>query len=268
MKLHSRKSQPGKLQPRRRPEQSKYTLARAVFYSFFLHASIVAVALFLHFLTIPKAVLPPSYQVKLVGQPKESVPIPAAAPAPPKKEAVPVAAAKPSPKSKKAVVALKKVAPKKDSLPDLTRQKKTPAPVEHAKPSEATTKNPPAIPAAPAVPSAGPATAGKKSEGQGVDVTPQQDFKYSWYIVNVSEKIRQNWSPPPDSKDAKARVVFKVNRSGWVIGVRLDDEHSKGSFTFKQAAYRAIQTSNPFPPLPEEFFQPSLEFIVDLIPEE
>ncbi|MCK9419018.1 MAG: cell envelope integrity protein TolA [Nitrospirae bacterium] len=262
MKLHSRK-RPSRIVPsRKRPEQSKYTLALAVSYSFFLHAAIVAVALFLHFLVIPKTVLPPSYQVKLVGQPKETVPIPAAAPVPPKKEAMPDTA-KPSPKTKKAAVELKKAARKKDSIPDLTLKKKTPAPMEQTKSSEATPKKSPAIPSAPAE---GPATAGKKSEG--VDVTPRQDFKYSWYIDTVSEKIRQNWNPPPDSINAKARVIFKINRSGWLVAVRLDDDYSNGSFTFKQAAYRAIQASNPFPRLPDEFFQQSLEFTVDLIPED
>jgi hypothetical protein len=87
-------------------------------------------------------------------------------------------------------------------------------------------------------------------------------------ISEERAEIKQNWNPPPDSKDAKARVIFKINRSGWVITVRLDDDHSYGSFTFKQAAYRAISASNPFPSLPEEFFQPSLEFTVDLIPED
>ena len=157
---------------RERPEQSEYTLAIAVFYSFFLHAAVVVAALFVHYLVIPKAVFPPAYQVKLVGQPNESVPTQtptsAAAPSPPKQEAMPVTA-KPSPKSKKAVVALKKVAPKKDSLPDLTRQKKTLAPLEQTKSNEATTQKSPVIPSVPAVPAAGPATTGKRSEG--VDVT-------------------------------------------------------------------------------------------------
>ncbi len=124
----------------------------------------------------------------------------------------------------------------------------------------------PISPTSPSVPVEAPAATAKKSEG--VDVTPSQDFKYSWYIDTVAEKIKQNWNPPPDGKDAKARVIFKINRSGWVMTVRLDDEHSYGSFTFKQAAYRAISASNPFPSLPDEFFQPSLEFTVDLIPED
>jgi len=264
MMLSSRKSP-----SRNRPEQSGYTLALAVFYSFFLHAAIVGVALFVHFFVIPKAVFLPSYQVKLVGQPKESEPTSAAAPAaapapaPLKKETTP--AVKPSPKSKKAVAALKKVAPKKDLVPDLTQQKKTAAPVEQTKSSEAA---PEKLPVVPAVPAAGPAATGKKSEGIG-SITPQQDFKdskYSWYIDVVSNRIGQNWNPPPDSKDAKARVIFKINRSGLIIFARVDKEHSNCSDTFERAALRAIYASNPFPRFTDEFFQSSLEFTVDLIP--
>jgi outer membrane biosynthesis protein TonB len=261
-----------KLPSGKRFGQSEHEMALAVFFSFLLHVAVLFVALFLHFSVFPKTVIPPAYQVKLVGPPKELVSAPAAAPpekrlapapaAPiPKKEAMP-AAAKPSPMQKKAAVELKKPAPKKNALPDPGHLKQKPAPLEQTKAKETAPRESPAAPS----PSAdiSPA-AGKKSEG--VAVTSQQDFKYSWYLDNVREKIRQNWNPPPDMKDAKATVVFKVNRSGWVVAVQLDNAHSNGSFQFKAAAMRAIQTSNPFPPLPEEFYKQSLEFSVDLVPE-
>ena len=264
MKLSSRKRH-----ARKRPEQSGYTLALAVFYSFFLHAAVVVIILLLHFLVIPKAVLLPSYQVKLVGPPKESVSAPAAAPVPPKKEAMPETA-KPSPKLKKAVVAVKKAAvelkkalPKKDSMPDLTRQKKTPAPSEQTKSSEATPQKSAASPSAPVE---GHATTGMKSENVGV--TTQQDFKDSAYLAIVIEQIKRNWNPPLDVKDAKARIIFKVDRLGRVVAVQRDDEHSNGSFAFKQAAERAIHASNPFPRLPDDYFKQSVEFTVDLAPED
>jgi outer membrane biosynthesis protein TonB len=251
-----------KLPSRNQPEQSGYPLALAVFYSFFLHAAVVVVILLLHFLVIPKAVLLPSYQVKLVGPPKESAPTPAAAPVSPKKEAMPETA-KPAPKLKKAVVEVKKAEPKKASMPDLTQQKKTPAPVEQAKVNETTPQKPPA---SPAIPIEGPAATGKKSENVGV--TTQQDFKDSAYLAIVIEQIRRNWHPPLDVKDAKARIVFKVDRSGRVVDVQRDDAQSNGSFAFKQAAERAIRASNPFPHLPDDYFKQSLEFTVDLAPED
>jgi outer membrane biosynthesis protein TonB len=260
-----------KLPSGKRFGKSEHELALAVFVSFFLHAAVVFVALFLHFSVFPKTALPPVYQVKLVGPPKDLAASPAAeppknelVPAPaapiPKKEIMP-AAAKPAQIPKKAAVELKKSASKKEAQPGPGNLKQKPSSLAHTKAIETVPQESPTVPA----PSAGSPAAVKQSEG--VAVTSQQDFKYAWYLVSVSEKIRQNWSPPPDSKDAKARVIFKVNRSGWVIAVLLDDEHSGGSFSFKQAAVRAIHASNPFPPLPDEFFKQSLEFSVDLIPE-
>lgn len=254
-----------KLPSGKRLGQSEYELALAVFFSFFLHAALVFAALFLYFWGGPKTVLAPVYQVKLVGRPDEpapAAPASAAAPEPPRQDAAPKPV-KPLPRLKKAAAKLEKAAPKKGALPELGNRKQKPAQLEQTKAAEAAPKAPPAAPSVPAV---GAATAGKKSEG--VDVKQPQDFKYSWYLVNVIERIRQHWSPPPDSKDARARVLFKVNRSGWVIAVHLDDEYSNGSFQFKQAAVRAINLSNPFPSLPDEYFKQSLEFTVDLVPEE
>ncbi len=264
-----------KLPSGKRFGKSEHELALAVFVSFFLHAAVVFVTLFLHFSVFPKTVIPPAYQVKLVGLPKELVPVPSAetpknelVPAPaapiPKKEVMP-AAAKPAPTSKKAVVELKKSAPKKEALPGMGHLKQKPAPSSQTKAKETVPKESTAVPSAPVAPAGVSPAAGKQSEG--VAVTSQQDFKYSWYLNNVREKIRQNWNPPLDMKDAKATVIFKVNRSGWVIAAQLDDAHSNGSYQFKAAAMRAIQTSNPFPPLPEEFYKQSIEFSVDLVPE-
>jgi outer membrane biosynthesis protein TonB len=50
--------------------------------------------------------------------------------------------------------------------------------------------------------------------------------------------------------------------------VNLDTKNSSGTFGFQQAAVRAIRSSNPFPPLPEEFAKQSLEFSVDLMEKE
>jgi TonB family protein len=243
--------------------QSDYELALAVFFSFFLHAAIVFVALFVHFSVFPKAVIPPAYQVKLVGLPEEPVSAPAAppknepvaAPAPPipKKEVMP-AAEKPSRTPKK-------TSPKRAAMPELGHLTKKPAHTERTNTDEAVPQRSPAVPAASAK---GAQAAGGISEG--VAVTPQQDFKYQYYLNNVSQIISQNWSPPPDSKDAMARVIFTINRAGRVISIELDDEHSNGSEAFKLAARRAIQSSDPFPHLPDDFYKPSIEFSVDLIP--
>jgi outer membrane biosynthesis protein TonB len=243
---------------------SDYELALAVFFSFFLHAAIVFVALFVHFSVYPKAVIPPAYQVKLVGLPEEPVSAsaappknePVAAPAPPipKKEVKP-AAEKPSRTPKKA-------APKREAMPELGHLKKKSAGSERTSADVAVPQRSPAVPTASAK---GAQAAGGISEG--VAVTTQQDFKYQYYLNNVKQIISQNWSPPPDSKNVTAKVIFTINRSGRVISINVDEEHSNGSEAFKLAARRAILSSDPFPQLPDDFYKPSIEFSVDLVPE-
>jgi outer membrane biosynthesis protein TonB len=236
-----------KLRSGKRIGQSGSELTVTVFFSFIIHVLIVFAAVSLYIVKVPK-VPPPFYQVKLVGLPADlSPPLQeVSAPLPPKEEPAPQKN-KASTKAKKAVSKTIKAAPKKGALPELSQQQK-PALAEE-KPAEKPADQAPA--------------------GSPVAVTtPQQDFKFSWYLVLVRDKIGQNWRPPPDAKDAKARLVFAVNRSGWVSEVNLDNEHSTGTFGFKQAAIRAVRASNPFPPLPEDFSKQSLEFSVDLMAEQ
>jgi outer membrane biosynthesis protein TonB len=234
MRLHSGK----------RIGQSRSDLTFALINSFLFHAFVLAAWVFLYIASGPKLHVPPFYQVKLVAQPADLSPVPPneAAPAPPKE------AQKPT--KTKELQKAKKTAPKTKTaaLPDLAPQKQKPTP-EQDTPTETRDQRP-------------------ATTGAPVAVTaPQQDFKFGWYLALVREKIGQNWRPPPDARDAKARVVFSVNRSGWVEDVRPDPAYSTGTFGFQQAAIRAIRSSNPFPPLPEEFSKLSVEFSVDLMAE-
>jgi TonB family protein len=245
-----------KLSSGKRIGQSGGELAAAAVFSFFLHVIIFsAVIVYLH--ATPKRYFPPFYQVKLVGLPAEPAEFPQAPggggqPAPPKQ------GVKAAPKGKKTAQSERPAAVKKGAMPELARPPQKPAPEETAKSAERPREQQPA----PARGTPGGAA------GPGVNVTTtQQDFKFSWYLALVRDKIGQNWRPPPDAKDAKARVIFSINRSGWVGDVNLEAEQSNGTFGFKQAAIRAIRSSNPFPPLPEEFSKQTLEFSVDLMAE-
>jgi outer membrane biosynthesis protein TonB len=245
--------------------QSGYELALAVFFTFFIHAAVVAAALFLSVMTIPKKVIPPVYQVKLVGLPQDMAPaplpttpvMPAPAPPPPepKKKSAPS-----SPKAGKKAAKPALAAPNKNALPELS-----------TKPKPATEQAPPAEPTDVQTPAKASDEKAPPSSGSGTEnvavTTPQQDFKFPYYLVSVRNKIGQNWRPPPDAKDAKARVIFTINRSGWVGDVNLDAEYTKGTFGFQQAAIRAIRASNPFPRLPDEFSKQTLQFTVDLMAE-
>lgn len=250
-----------KLSSGKRIGQSGRELRAAAFFSFFLHGIFLAAAL-LYLYATPKTHLPPFYNVKLVGLPavpaeRPQAPPGASQPAPPKQKATA------APKGKKAAPETFKAQAKKDAMPELAKPLKKPVPAESVKPEEPLKERP-------TVPAAGTSsgTAGPGVKGETVAVTtPQQDFKFGWYLAVVRDKIGQNWRPPPDAKDAMARVTFSINRSGWVGDTNLDTEHSSGTFGFKQAAIRAIRSSNPFPPLPEEFSKQTLEFSVDLMTE-
>lgn len=245
-----------KLRSGKRLGQSEYELALAVFFSFFLHVLVVVAALYLYVTVAPKAIVPPFYEVKLVALPAEVAPLPQTAPAAPPKE-MPKPEAPPKPKTEKAHAKAKRAAPKaakagpkKGAMPELGGEKQKSVESEQAKPEAA------------------PAAAPAKTENVAV-TAPQDDFKFAYYLTQVREKISQYWRPPPDAKDAKVRIIFSINRSGWVSpgDVNIDEKNSTGTYGFKLAGVRAILSAKPFPQLPEEFPKQTLELSVDLIAE-
>ncbi len=222
--------------------QSGNELILAVFFSFFLHASLVAFALFVYMAVTPKIKIPPFYQVKLVGLPAASQPVPAQE------------AAHPAPKAEsRPPQPVKKAAPKpaKAAMPEFSTRKPKPE-----KPETSAEQEPPAPPPAPA------ARTGGKSEGVAVSAG-SEDFKFPPYLAIVRDKIERHWNPPPGTTaGAKAKIQFTVLRSGRVGEVKLQD--SSGNFYFDQAAIRAILQSSPFPPMPDEFYKDFALFSVDM----
>jgi TolA protein len=240
--------------------QSGTKLAQAVFFSFLLHVLVFAASILMLSVVTPRTYIPPSYQVKLVGQPSDLTEESKAetAPAAPKKEEK----ARKEPVSRKAQTAISKqskAALKKGAMPELVQKQKkaVPEPVQPEAPPE------PA--AGPSAPEHGPAKTGGTAEGVSVGTT-SSEFKFPPYLAIVREKIEQNWNPPPSSKNVTAKVLFKILRSGRVDDPKL--EKSSGQFYFDQAAIRAILLSNPFPPLPEGFYKDYEVFSVDLIPKD
>ncbi len=229
--------------------QSRYELLLAVFFSFFIHAAVIALALFLYMAMTPKVKVPPFYQVKLVGLPAESRPAPVQEAAPPAQKAETPPA---QPKAKKTTPQLTKAAPAKSAMPEFSRQKPKPEKPETAPEEQA-------APSAPAAPSGKP---GGKTEGVAVSAGPE-DFKFPYYLENIRNQIERNWNPPPVAKGTKAKVEFTILRSGRVFGdARL--EESSGNTIFDLAAKRAILLSSPFPPMPEDFYKDRAVFTVDL----
>lgn len=219
--------------------QSRQELIPAVIFSFFLHVFLFFLALFLYSHVQPRAFIPPAYRVKLVALPADlaAQTTQAEAPAPQpekKKERKMVSKPKPSEARKSDMAGLK---PSRE-------QAKTPEPSVETVPET-------------------PAPAGAGTAG-GVAVSTPEDFKFAAYGSIIREKIRSRWHPQEGMRGLKATVAFRILRSG-----RVGESHlaaGSGNFYFDQAAMRAILSSSPFPPLPDEFPRQHADFVVDLTP--
>ena len=111
---------------------------------------------------------------------------------------------------------------------------------------------------------AGSEKSSKKQEA--VAVATPQGFQVSALPCHHPGKDRAELEPPPGAKGIRAKVQFTILRSGLVV--EPDIEESSGNFYFDQAALRAIQSSSPFPRLPEEFFQEQVVLSADLMEKE
>lgn len=75
----------------------------------------------------------------------------------------------------------------------------------------------------------------------------QNDF--SEYMINLQNKLRKNWICPDFLEDAHIRVLFKVDREGYVISG--DILESSGNPIFDESAINAIHKSEPFGEFPK-----------------
>lgn len=230
--------------------QSGQELLTAVSFSFILHM-IFALAAVLLFAAKPRFFAPPLYVVKLVAPAAEPTKIPDAKPQP---QLPPKPAVKPESKVKEKKSAPKSRQADKEALPELDARKPKPAKAGDVQEQPHAASEP-----------AQPVTS---TTGEGVAMPTSEDFKFQYYINNLRAKIKPNWKPREGSDGSKARVIFTLNRSGRLLDINLDSEHTTGNFDFKQAAIRAIQVSNPFPQLPDEYPKQTVVFSVDLTPEE
>lgn len=81
------------------------------------------------------------------------------------------------------------------------------------------------------------------------------NFEFTYYLVIVRNRIAQNWTPPAGlvtgGAPVKGVVYFKIGRTGTIGGIRIETQ--SGYAFFDRSALRAIQLSNPMPPLPIGF---------------
>ena len=98
------------------------------------------------------------------------------------------------------------------------------------------------------------------SAPMGTATVDVPNFKYSYYLLAIQNKVSANWFPPPGIKQdgvQEVMIVFKIRRSGEIIDVAIEKE--SGNDYFDQAALRAVLRSKPLPPLPPGFFDESLK---------
>jgi TonB family protein len=257
--------------------------------SFALHATVILALVFLPRVFHPRLDFPDVYTVNLVSLPAgapgpKAAALPEAKPAAATPTPAPVAAPAPA-KAKPAI----KIPEKPTSKPVKPKPvTKPPAPVK-AKPESPTpepestsgegdretasgqktaeaqaggTKNP----AGEGV-GAGSGAAATGGSGTGAD---DPAFQFGWYSSNVQAIVSRNWSQPINpgiSRPIVAVVTFRIQKDGKVYGIVL--ERSSGDAVLDRSALRAVQDSNPLPPLPYQWAKDSIgyHFEFELDPE-
>ncbi|MFN2432060.1 MAG: energy transducer TonB [Gemmatimonadota bacterium] len=76
-------------------------------------------------------------------------------------------------------------------------------------------------------------------------------FPFPGYLERLVNKIGRNWQRTANRREARALVYFRVERTGKVSGIEI--EESSGDFLFDQAALRAVSDASPMPPLPDGY---------------
>ena len=79
--------------------------------------------------------------------------------------------------------------------------------------------------------------------------SPKVDF--SGYITNLQREIKSNWHPPKGKDSKRAVALFKVNKQGKLLSVKL--VKPSGDAQTDAAAISAIRASAPFEALPEQY---------------
>jgi len=232
--------------------QSDRELVAAVLFSFVIHGLLVVAVLVFSLIASSKVSVPISYQVMLVSDPAavETALPQEAPPLSPKPEKAPAVA----PRPKASTTA-------KSAMPELGASKAAKKKLEQ-QPEETTEKEKPAAPSA-------PVSAGATAKKEAVAVSAGQQANLpglSSYLPLVRDKIARNWNPPPGVREARAKIMFRILRSGRLGEVNLQEP--SGNFYFDQAANRSVLSSTPFPPLPDEYPREYLELSVDLIPKD
>ncbi len=106
--------------------------------------------------------------------------------------------------------------------------------------------------------------------GEGSGFLDDATFQYAWYLSNMTSIFGRNWARPikPDlDRTLRTVIFFRVLKDGTLAEIEL--ERSSGDPVLDRSALRAVQDSNPLPPLPYQYGKDSLgvHFFFDLKPD-
>jgi len=112
-----------------------------------------------------------------------------------------------------------------------------------------------------AVQGAGAQGTGGGGAGGSGGMVDDPAFQFGWYISRIQSIVSRNWSQPilQDIHASLVAVVhFRVHKDGSVDEIVL--ERSSGDSVLDRSAVRALQDSNPLPPLPNPWSKESIGF--------
>ena len=121
----------------------------------------------------------------------------------------------------------------------------------------------------PDLPSGYSQTPGSGSSGGIVQGQGGNDFttRYGWYIAAAKRRVAPNWNvlfldpSVRNSQTLHCVISFTIMHDGTVRNLRI--AQSSGNSSWDNSGLRAIQSSSPFPPLPNDWTAPDVSVLWD-----
>lgn len=83
------------------------------------------------------------------------------------------------------------------------------------------------------------------------------DFPYTWYVHTIRQKLDGNWNVSSGfDKRIYTQVAFTIRKDGSIADPEI--EEGSGNDVFDRAALRAVEYTNPLPPLPSGYTESQL----------
>ena len=98
---------------------------------------------------------------------------------------------------------------------------------------------------------------GKGKKGSKIKgIQTDTEFDYPDYLIEMRDRIYKNWKYPQLRESLMATVYFRISKDGRILVIQI--KKKTGNVRFDRSAWTAVQKSNPFSPLPEDFTEQEL----------